>query len=175
MDGGVADCSKKICRRIAALELACGFAPVVVLLVALLSLRRRSPGENAWLLGLLAFALAVCMLPGAGIFRFSFRWLPLVHLVLALVAGAALEQWLASVRGTRIWGRHNLGFWALLLSVAVVLTMFSPGSRRQSTRRHCRWRSLFSLGSGGRAMALLADSSSPGSGSSQPPHSRRCS
>ncbi|CAA9238339.1 MAG: hypothetical protein AVDCRST_MAG42-1547 [uncultured Chthoniobacterales bacterium] len=110
-----------------ALELACGFAPAVVLLIAVVMLRARFFARNAWLLGLLGFALAVCMLPGAGLFRFSFRWLPLVHLVLALAAGAALEQWLAAIRSTRVWGRHNLGFWALLMLVAIVLAMLIAG------------------------------------------------
>ena len=73
-----------------ALELACGFAPAIVLLVAALTLRSRFFGAHRWLGGLLAFTLLVCMLPGAGIFRFSFRWLPLVHVTLALLAVAAL-------------------------------------------------------------------------------------
>ncbi|HSH37515.1 MAG TPA: hypothetical protein VK993_01910 [Chthoniobacterales bacterium] len=110
-----------------ALELACGFAPAVVLLVAAIMLRRRFLTANAWMFGLLAFALLVCMLPGAGIFRFSFRWLPLVHLVFALVAGSALEQWLAERRGTRVWGRDNLGACALVLVVVVVLAMLVAG------------------------------------------------
>ena len=111
----------------AALELACGFAPVIVLLVAALSLRSRFFSAHRWLLGLLGFTLLVCMLPGAGIFRFSFRWLPLVHVTLALLAGAALDQWLAAIRGSHVWGRNNLGAWALACVVVTVLVMVFTG------------------------------------------------
>ena len=111
----------------AALELACGFAPAVILLVAAFSLRTRFLRAHAWLLSLLACTLVVCMLPGAGIFRFSFRWLPLVHLTLALLAGTALEQWLAIRQPARIWGRDNLGTWALAIVVTTVLVMVFTG------------------------------------------------
>ena len=111
----------------AALELACGFAPAVVLIVAALTMRGTFLRAHGWLLGLLAFTFLVCMLPGGGMFRFSFRWLPLVHLALALTAGCALEQWLASGRRTRVWGLHNLGWWALLIIVALILAMLVSG------------------------------------------------
>ena len=110
-----------------ALELACGLAPVIILIAAALMLRKRFFLAHAWLLGLLGFVLLVCMLPGAGIFRFSFRWLPLVHLVLALAAGSAFDQWLAEVRGARVWTRHNLGAWALASVVVIVLAMVFSG------------------------------------------------
>jgi hypothetical protein len=106
-----------------ALELACGFAPAVVIVAAAVILRKRFLAANGWLLGLLAFVLLVCMLPGAGIFRFSFRWLPLVHVVLALLAGAALEQWLASARASGWWNRANLGLWALGLVIPLIIVM----------------------------------------------------
>ena len=106
-----------------ALELACGFAPAVLLLVAAIKLRRAFFAANAWLLGLLGFALILCMLPGAGLFRFSVRWLPLVHLVLALAAASALEPLLARMRGPRVWRRDNLGAWALGIAVLTATAM----------------------------------------------------
>ena len=45
-----------------------------------------------WELGLLAVVLLIAMLPSANVFRWSFRWLPLLHLVLALIAAEALAQ-----------------------------------------------------------------------------------
>ena len=34
----------------------------------------------------------LCMTPTAGLFRWSFRWLPFFHLVLAICAAEALRQ-----------------------------------------------------------------------------------
>jgi hypothetical protein len=45
-----------------------------------------------WELGLLAVVLLIAMLPSANVFRWSFRWLPLLHLALALIAAAALAD-----------------------------------------------------------------------------------
>ena len=115
-----------------ALELACGFAPAVLLLVAMIRLRRGFFAARGWLLGLLGFALLVCMLPGAGLFRFSFRWLPLVHLVLALTAASALDPLLARMRGARVWGRDNLGGWALGI-VAMTATAMAFSDQPTST------------------------------------------
>jgi len=43
-------------------------------------------------IGLLLLVLAISMLPSAGVFRWSFRWLPFFHLILALCAAEALRQ-----------------------------------------------------------------------------------
>jgi hypothetical protein len=45
-----------------------------------------------WELLLLLFLLLLCMVPTAGIFRWSFRWLPFFHLVLAICAAEVLQM-----------------------------------------------------------------------------------
>lgn len=45
-----------------------------------------------WELALLAIVLLIAMLPSANVFRWSFRWLPFLHLALALIAAEALAQ-----------------------------------------------------------------------------------
>ena len=44
-----------------------------------------------WELVLLLLVLLLCMIPTAGLFRWSFRWLPFFHLVLAICAAEALH------------------------------------------------------------------------------------
>jgi hypothetical protein len=45
-----------------------------------------------WELGLLLLVLGISMLPSGGVFRWSFRWLPFFHLILALCAAEALHR-----------------------------------------------------------------------------------
>ncbi len=75
-----------------ALELACGTVPPLALFAALLWRRAAFVRQMKWELGLLALVLLISMLPSANVFRWSFRWLPLLHLILGLVAAAALAQ-----------------------------------------------------------------------------------
>jgi hypothetical protein len=42
--------------------------------------------------------LLLCMIPTAGLFRWSFRWLPFFHLVLAICAVEALQVWCRTIR-----------------------------------------------------------------------------
>jgi hypothetical protein len=107
-------------------ELTCGFVPPVGLIAGLIGLRRALVRRISWELGLLLIALVLCMLPTAGVFRWSFRWLPLVHVVLALCASESLQlfgesrvpvlrSWLpaivtlAALLGTYIWIPPNCG------------------------------------------------------------------
>jgi hypothetical protein len=81
-----------------ATELASGLVPPIALLGGLILLRRALFRRLGWELGLLAITLILCMLPTAGVFRWSFRWLPLVHLVLALCAAESLQLFAESGR-----------------------------------------------------------------------------
>ncbi|PZR77411.1 MAG: hypothetical protein DLM52_04535 [Chthoniobacterales bacterium] len=72
-------------------ELNCGLVPVPVMLAALLTKPRAFLRRTKWELVLLAVVAALAMIPTAGVFRWSFRWLPLFHLVLALCAAEALR------------------------------------------------------------------------------------
>jgi hypothetical protein len=74
-----------------ATELTCGLvAPAAV--IAGLALRGRVlVRQIKWELGLLLLVLLLSMIPTAGPFRWSFRWLPFFHLVLAICAAEALR------------------------------------------------------------------------------------
>lgn len=74
-----------------ATELACGLVPSVALLAGLVTCGRAVIKQSKWELGLLLLVLVIAMLPSASVFRWSFRWLPFVHVLLALTAAKALE------------------------------------------------------------------------------------
>jgi hypothetical protein len=98
-----------------ATELACGLVPPVVLIAGLVILRRALFRRIGWELGLLLVALILSMLPTANVFRWSFRWLPLVHLVLALCAAETLQLfWQSGARFARSWSPAIVTFAALL-------------------------------------------------------------
>ena len=109
-----------------ATELACGLVPPVALAAGLIVLGRVLLRRISWELGLLMIALILSMLPTANVFRWSFRWLPLVHLLLALCAAESLQllgesrmrfarSWLpamitfAVLLGTYLWIPPNCG------------------------------------------------------------------
>ncbi|MEP6936824.1 MAG: hypothetical protein ABI871_02030 [Chthoniobacterales bacterium] len=71
-------------------ELACGLVPPAALLAGLI-VGRRLLRQMRWDLALLGLVLIISMLPSANVFRWSFRWLPLIHLTLALCAAQALR------------------------------------------------------------------------------------
>src|SRR5436190_1159630 len=73
-----------------ATELACGLVPPAALLTGLLVNGRALLKKIGWEMALLLVVFILAMIPTAGVFRWSFRWLPLFHLVLALCAAEAL-------------------------------------------------------------------------------------
>src|SRR5256714_2245349 len=98
-----------------ATELACGLLPPIALVVGLIAMGRALFKCIQWELGLLVVALILCMLPTAGVFRWSFRWLPLVHLVLALGAAESLQLLGESrIRFARSWWPAIITFASLL-------------------------------------------------------------
>jgi len=74
-----------------AMELACGFAAPAALIGGLAWRGRLLVRQIKWELVLLLFVLLLSMIPTAGLFRWSFRWLPFFHLVLAVCAAEALH------------------------------------------------------------------------------------
>jgi len=74
-----------------AAELACGLVAPAALVAALIWRPRQLVRHIKWELGLLLLVLLLCMIPTAGMFRWSFRWLPFFHLVLAVCAAEALR------------------------------------------------------------------------------------
>ena len=98
-----------------ATELASGLVSPVALLAGLFVLGRDLARRIGWDLALLVVALILCLLPTAGVFRWSFRWLPLVHLALALCAAESLQLLAQSgVRFARSWLPAAITFGSLL-------------------------------------------------------------
>ncbi len=74
-----------------ATELACGLVPPLALVAALIRYPRLLLRTIGWEIALLLVVLTLSMLPTANVFRWSFRWLPLVHLALVLCAAESLR------------------------------------------------------------------------------------
>jgi hypothetical protein len=74
-----------------ATEMACGLVPPIALLAGLVTCGRVLVRQIKWELGLLVLVLIISMLPSANVFRWSFRWLPFLHVILALCAAKALQ------------------------------------------------------------------------------------
>src|SRR6266436_7243415 len=74
-----------------ATELACGLVAPAALIGGFLWRGRMLVRQIKWELLLLLLVLVLCMIPTAGLFRWSFRWLPFFHLVLAICAAEVLH------------------------------------------------------------------------------------
>jgi hypothetical protein len=83
-------------RPHAAAELACGLVAPAALIAGLAWRARQLVRQIKWELILLLLVLLLCMIPTAGMFRWSFRWLPFFHLVLAICAAEVLDTLLPS-------------------------------------------------------------------------------
>ena len=77
-----------------ATELACGIISPVALLAGVIVFGRSLVRAIKWELGLLVAVLIIAMLPSANVFRWSFRWLPFLHVILALCAAESLRLFL---------------------------------------------------------------------------------
>jgi len=74
-----------------ATELACGLVAPAALIAGFIWRGRMLIARLKWELILLLVVLFLSMLPTAGLFRWSFRWLPFFHLVLAICAAEILH------------------------------------------------------------------------------------
>jgi hypothetical protein len=74
-----------------AAELACGLVAPAALISGLVWRGRQLVRQIKWELVLLLLVLLLCMIPTAGLFRWSFRWLPFFQLVLAICAAEVLR------------------------------------------------------------------------------------
>ena len=79
-----------------ATELACGLVAAAALITGLVWRARQLVRQIKWELVLLLLVLLLCMSPTAGLFRWSFRWLPFFHLILAICAAEVLRLKLKS-------------------------------------------------------------------------------
>ena len=75
-----------------ATELACGLVAPAALIAGIASRARMLVRQIKWELILLLLVLLLSMLPTAGLFRWSFRWLPFFHLILAICAAEVLRS-----------------------------------------------------------------------------------
>src|SRR6267143_1297495 len=97
-----------------ATELACGLVPPVALLTGFLVNGRALLKKIRWEMALLLVVFILAMIPTAGVFRWSFRWLPLLHLVLALCVAEALAFF--SQKQSRL-----AAFFMLLLVIMLII------------------------------------------------------
>ena len=74
-----------------AAELACGLVAPAALVAGFIWRGRIVVRQLKWELILLVLVLLFCMIPTAGVFRWSFRWLPFFHLVLGICAAEVLQ------------------------------------------------------------------------------------
>jgi hypothetical protein len=79
-----------------AVELTCGLVAPAALVAGLVWRGRQVIRQIKWELVLLLLVLLLCMIPTTGPFRWSFRWLPFFHLILAVCAGEVLHTELPS-------------------------------------------------------------------------------
>ena len=122
----------------ASLELAGGFVPVAALLAAAVCLRGTLWRRLRWELGLVGVVGVLCLLPSPGLFRWSFRWLPLLHLALALAAGRALHLLASRTRGPGWRFLSNPGAWAsgcAALAWAAMVVFHTQDARNPETTR----------------------------------------
>jgi hypothetical protein len=103
-------------------ELACGLVAPVALIAGFVRRRVQLVRQIKWDLVLLCAVLIISMLPSANLFRWSFRWLPLVHLLIALCAAEVIQNF------ERENGFCRLGFWIFGSVVLVALAMFVTGA-----------------------------------------------
>jgi hypothetical protein len=96
-----------------ATELACGLAAPAAVVAGFLWRPRLILRRIKWELVLLVVLLVLSMVPTAGLFRWSFRWLPFFHLVLALCAAEVL----------RLRTRLAVGSTAFLLLLIITIPM----------------------------------------------------
>jgi hypothetical protein len=100
------------------IELAGGLVPLALLAASFARSGWRVVVRRCgWELALTAVVLTLCMLPSPGIFRWSFRWLPLLAVALSLAAVRSAGP--AQNEDGRAW--HNAGIWAVALVLIVWL------------------------------------------------------
>jgi len=93
-------------------ELLGAFVPLAAIALFLVERRRPAGWGTPALLTMSVVVLLLMLLPSAGPFRWSFRWLPLFHLALAILGALALEH------GKRAWNALP----AVITAAMVVVT-----------------------------------------------------
>jgi len=109
-----------------ATELAGGLVSPVALLSGLLQSKSLFK-KLRWELGLLVLVLLISMLPSANVFRWSFRWLPFFHLILALCAVEALQNLSGTPDPQSLFARPGVLAFVLVAVVAIAMSIFHTG------------------------------------------------
>lgn len=139
-----ADFSTRLMPHTAA-EMACGLAAPVVVLWALLRSGGTFVRRIRWELALLVLVLVISMLPSANVFRWSFRWLPFLQLILAVCAAEALREErrygqaalaLVALTALAMWWCGAAGPFGLKLSICllVLATIWAVAERLPELR-----------------------------------------
>ena len=97
------------------IEMAGGLVPFAACCAAVSASGRAWIREHRWELALLTFAVIIVSVPSVGSFRWSYRWMPLFHLTLALLGAKSLDR--VSPSRTAVWA---LGLTALAAGVAAL-------------------------------------------------------
>ena len=103
----------------AATELACGLVAPAALVAGFIWRPRMLARRMKWELILLLLLLMLSMIPTAGVFRWSFRWLPLFHLALAICAAQVLQ--------IRRGSPNAAASVLLLILVTIAMSIFGAG------------------------------------------------
>ena len=115
------------------IEMAGGVIPLLGLLTAVFFSAKRLVRDCAMEIRILATAMLLSMLPSISAFRWSFRWLPLVMLSLAVVGVYGMELFLSNrpAPGSRgiVVTRWNLGVWLLGSIVITFLLSFTTDEK----------------------------------------------
>jgi hypothetical protein len=114
----------------AATELACGLIPVPLIVSGFLINFAAFWKKIRWEIALLVLVGVLAMIPTAGVFRWSFRWLPLFHLVLALCAAEAFKLTTENTEVAEFKKKGKISAFSavrlpslLLLGLAIVLAL----------------------------------------------------
>jgi hypothetical protein len=105
-----------------ATELACGLVAPTALIAGFVWRGRALVRQIGWELLLLLLVLLLSMLPTAGLFRWSFRWLPFFHLVLAICAAEVLRSFEDS--RSQGWASPATTTLALVILTAISVSIF---------------------------------------------------
>jgi hypothetical protein len=110
-----------------ATELACGLVAPLALIAGFIWRGRTLIPRIKWELILLLIVLLLCMIPTAGLFRWSFRWLPFFHLILAICAAEALRSFQDSRR--RGLATPATAALALVILTAIAISILHTGGK----------------------------------------------
>jgi hypothetical protein len=110
-----------------AVELACGLVAPAALIAGFIWRGRTLIPRIKWELILLLVVLLLCMIPTAGLFRWSFRWLPFFHLILAICAAEALRSFQDSPSPESV--TPATAVLAFVILTAIAISIFHTGGK----------------------------------------------